>query len=79
MFRAVILDAMTPEIKKMVYQSFKGIPRDNDAMIEVVKEATYIVENIDEEIKGPKKRILEVWDNHPSKEATHPRDMQQKD
>jgi hypothetical protein len=59
-FRAVIWDTMTPEIKKIVYQSFKGIPRDNDAMIEVVKEAAYIVKNILEEIKGPKRKILEV-------------------
>jgi hypothetical protein len=51
---------MTPEIKKMIYRSFNGIPRDDDAMIKAVKEATYIVENIDEEIKGPKKRMLEV-------------------
>jgi hypothetical protein len=60
MFRAVIWDAMTPDIKKMVYQVAKGIPRDDDAMIEAVKEAAYIVKNIDEEIKGPKKRTLEV-------------------
>jgi hypothetical protein len=79
MFRAVIWDAITPEIKKMVYQSFKGIPRDDDAMIEAVKEAAYIVENIEEEIKGPKKRTLEVRENRPSKEATRPRETQQKD
>jgi hypothetical protein len=60
MFRAVIWDAMTPDIKKMVYQAAKGIPKDDDAMIEAVKEAAYIVENIDEEIKGPKRRTLEV-------------------
>jgi hypothetical protein len=60
------------DIKKMVYQAAKGIPPDDDAMIEVVKEATYIVKNIDEEIKGPKKRTLEVWENHPTKEAAHP-------
>jgi hypothetical protein len=59
-FRAVIWDAMTPDIKKMVYQVAKGIPQDDDAMIEVVKEAAYIVENIDEEIKGSKERTLEV-------------------
>jgi hypothetical protein len=79
MFRAVIWDAMTPDIKKMVYQAAKGIPQDDDAMIEAVKEAAYIVENIDEEIKGPKKRTLEVWDNRPTKEAAHPREAQQKD
>jgi hypothetical protein len=59
MFRVVIWDAMTPDIKKMVYQAAKGIPRDDDAMIEAVKEAAYIVENIDEEIKGPKKKTLD--------------------
>jgi hypothetical protein len=48
-------------------------------MIEVVKEAAYIVENIDEEIKGSKKRILEVRENRPAKEATRPREAQQKD
>jgi hypothetical protein len=79
MFRAVIWDAMTPDIKKMVYQSFKGIPRDDDAMIEAVKEAAYIVENIDEEIKGPKKRTLEVQESRPSKEAAHRCETQQKD
>jgi hypothetical protein len=60
MFRAVIWDAMTPDIKRMVYQAAKGIPKDDDAMIEAVKEAAYIVKNIDEVIKGPKKRTLEV-------------------
>jgi hypothetical protein len=79
MFRAVISDAMTPDIKKMVYQVAKGIPKDDDAMIEAVKEATYIVENIDEEIKGPKKRTLEVRENRHTKEAAHPHEMQQKD
>jgi hypothetical protein len=79
MFRAVIWDAMTPEIKKMVYQSFKGIPRDDDAMIEAVKEAAYIVENIEEEIKGPKKKTLEVRENRHTKEAARPREVQQKD
>jgi hypothetical protein len=79
MFRAVIWDAMTPEIKKMVYQSFKGIPRDDDAMIEAVKEAAYIVENIEEEIKGPKKKTLEVRENRHTKEAVRPREVQQKD
>jgi hypothetical protein len=78
-FRVVIWDAMTPEIKKMVYQSFKGILRDDDTMIEAVKEAGYIVENIEEEIKGPKKRILEIWESHPSKEAAHSHETQQKD
>jgi hypothetical protein len=48
-------------------------------MIEAVKEAAYIVENIDEEIKGPKKRTLEVWENRPTKEAARPREAQQKD
>jgi hypothetical protein len=48
-------------------------------MIEAVKEAAYIVENIDEEIKGPKKRTLEVQENCPTKEAACPRDVQQKD
>jgi hypothetical protein len=70
---------MTPAIKKMVYQSFKGIPRDDDAMIEAVKEATYIVENIDEEIKGPKKRTLEVQESRQTKEAARPHEVQQKD
>jgi hypothetical protein len=79
MFRAVIWDAMTPDIKKMVYQADKEIPRDDDAMIEAVKEAAYIVENIDEEIKGPKKRTLEVRENRPTKEAARPREVQQKD
>jgi hypothetical protein len=79
MFRAVIWDAMTPDIKKMVYQAAKGIPRDDDAMIEAVKEAAYIVENIDEEIKGPKKRTLEVRENRQTKEAARPREAQQKD
>jgi hypothetical protein len=79
MYRAVIWDAMTPDIKKMVYQAAKGIPRDDDAMIEAVKEAAYIVENIDEEIKGPKKRTLEVRENRPTKEAARPREAQQKD
>jgi hypothetical protein len=79
MFRAVVWDAMTPDIKKMVYQAAKGIPRDDDAMIEAVKEAAYIVENIDEEIKGPKKQTLEVWEHHPTKEAAHPHEVQQKD
>jgi hypothetical protein len=63
----------------MVYQAAKGIPRDDDAMIEAVKEAAYIVENIDEEIKGPKKRTLEVRENRPTKEAARPREAQQKD
>jgi hypothetical protein len=79
MFRAVIWDAMTPDIKKMVYQAAKGIPRDDDAMIEVVKEAVYIVENIDEEIKGPKKRTLEVQESRQTKEAARPHEAQQKD
>jgi hypothetical protein len=79
MFRAVIWDAMTPDIKKIVYQAAKGIPRDDDAMIEAVKEAAYIVENIDEEIKGPKKRTLEVRENRPAKEAARPHEAQQKD
>jgi hypothetical protein len=70
---------MTPDIKKMVYQAAKGIPRDDDTMIEAVKEAAYIVENIDEEIKGPRKRILEVWENRPTKEAAHPHEAQQKE
>jgi hypothetical protein len=48
-------------------------------MIEAVKEAAYIVENIDEEIKGPKKRTLEVWENCPTKEAAYPHEAQQKD
>jgi hypothetical protein len=78
-FRAVIWDAMTPEIKKIVYQSFKGIPRDDDAMIEAVKEAAYIVENINEEIKGPKRRTLEVRENRQIKEAARPREVHQKD
>jgi hypothetical protein len=75
MFRAVIWDTITPDIKMMVYQAAKGIPRDDDAMIEVVKEAAYIVENIDEEIKGPKKRTLEVWENCPTKEAARPHEV----
>jgi hypothetical protein len=79
MFRAVIWDAMTPDIKKMVYQVAKGIPQDDNAMIEAVKEAAYIVENIDKEIKGPKKRILEVWDSCHTKEAARPREAQQND
>jgi hypothetical protein len=79
MFRAVIWDAMTPDMKKMVYQVAKGIPRDDDAMIEVVKEAAYIVENIDEEIKGPKKKTLEVRESRQTKEAARPREAQQKD
>jgi hypothetical protein len=79
MFRVVICDTMTPEIKKMVYQSFKGIPRDDDAMIEAVKEAAYIVENIEEEITGPKKRTLGVRENQPSKEAAYSHEPQQKD
>jgi hypothetical protein len=48
-------------------------------MIEAVKEAAYIVENINEEIKGPKKRTLEVQENRPTKEATRSREVQQKD
>jgi hypothetical protein len=48
-------------------------------MIEAVKEAAYIVENINEEIKGPKKRTLEVRENCPTKEAAHPHEAQQKD
>jgi hypothetical protein len=79
MFRAVIWDAMTPDIKRMVYQAAKGIPKDDDAMIEAVKEAAYIVENIDEEIKGPKKRTLEVRESRHTKEAARPREAQQKD
>jgi hypothetical protein len=79
MFRAVIWDTMTPDIKKMVYQAAKGIPRDDDAMIEAVKEAAYIVENIDEEIKGPKKKTLEVRESHHTKEAARPHEVQQKD
>jgi hypothetical protein len=63
---------MTPDIKRMVYQAAKGIPKDDDAMIEAVKEAAYIIENIDEESKGPKKRTLEVWGNHHTKEAASP-------
>jgi hypothetical protein len=59
-FRAVIWDAMTPDIKKTVYQAAKGIPQDDDAMIEAVKGAAYIIENIDKEIQRPKKRTLEV-------------------
>jgi hypothetical protein len=79
MFRAVICNAMTPDIKKLVYQAAKGIPRDDDAMIEAVKEAAYIVENIDEEIKGPKKKTLEVRENRHTKEAARPHEAQQKD
>jgi hypothetical protein len=79
MFRVVIWDAMTPDIKKMVYQAAKGIPGDDDAMIEVVKEAAYIVKNIDKEIKGPKKRILEVQESCQTKEASRPCKAQQKD
>jgi hypothetical protein len=79
MFRAIIMDAMTPDIKKMVYQAAKGIPRDDDVMIEVVKEAAYIVENIDEEIKGPKKKTLEVRESHQTKEAARPHKVHQKD
>jgi hypothetical protein len=48
-------------------------------MIEAVKEAAYIVKNIDEEIKGPKKQTLEVQDNRPTKEAARPHEVQQKD
>jgi hypothetical protein len=48
-------------------------------MIEAVKEAAYIVENIDEEIKGPKKRTLEVRENRHTKEAARPCETQQKD
>jgi hypothetical protein len=79
MFRAVIWDAMTPNIKKIVYQAAKGIPQDDDTMIEAVKEAAYIVENIDEEIKGLKKRTLEVRENCRMKEAARPCEVQQKD
>jgi hypothetical protein len=79
MFRAVLCDAMTPDIKKMVYQAAKGIPQDDNAIIEAVKEATYIVENIDKEIKGPKKRTLEVWESRQTKEAARPHKVQQKD
>jgi hypothetical protein len=79
MFRAVIWDAMTPDIEKIVYQAAKGIPWDDDAMIEAVKEAAYIVKNIDEEIKGPKKRTLEVQESCQTKEAAHPHEAQQKD
>jgi hypothetical protein len=75
MFRAVIWNTMTPDIKKMVDQAAKGIPRDDDAMIKAVKEAAYVVENINEEIKGPKKRTLEVQENRPTKEAAHPREV----
>jgi hypothetical protein len=78
-FRVVIWDAMILDIKKIVYQAAKGIPQDYNAMIKAVKEAAYIVENIDEEIKGPKKRTLEVWENHQTKEAAHPGKVQQKD
>jgi hypothetical protein len=78
-FRAVIWDAMTPDIKKMVYQAAKGIPQDDDAMIKAVKEAAYIVENIDEEIKGPKKKTLEVRESRHTKEAARPCEVQQKD
>jgi hypothetical protein len=79
MFRAVIWDAMTPDIKKMVYQVAKGIPRDDNTMIEAGKEAAYIIENIDKEIKGPTKKTLEVWESYHTKEAAHPREVQQKD
>jgi hypothetical protein len=79
MFRAVIWDAMTPDIKKMVYQAAKGIPQDDNTMIEAVKEAAYIVENIDEEIKGPKKKTLEARESCHTKEAAHPHEVQQKD
>jgi hypothetical protein len=48
-------------------------------MIEAVKEAAYIVENIDEEIKGPKKKTLEVQQSRHTKEAAHPHEVQQKD
>jgi hypothetical protein len=48
-------------------------------MMEAVKEAAYIVENIDEEIKGPKKRTLEVRESRHTKEAARPRETQQKD
>jgi hypothetical protein len=48
-------------------------------MIEAVKEAAYIVKNIDEEIKGPKKKTLEVQESHQTKEAAHPHKVQQKD
>jgi hypothetical protein len=48
-------------------------------MIEAVKEAAYIVENIDEEIKGPKKKTLEVRDNRSAKETARPCEVQQKD
>jgi hypothetical protein len=44
-------------------------------MIEVVKEAAYIAKNIDEEIKGPKKRTLDVQESHHTKEAAHPHEM----
>lgn len=60
MFSAMIWDAMILDIMRMVYQGAKGIPRDDDAMIEAVKEAAYIVESIDKVIKGPKRRTLEV-------------------
>jgi hypothetical protein len=48
-------------------------------MIEAVKEAAYIVENIDEEIKGPKKKTLEVRESRHTKEAARPHEVQQKD
>jgi hypothetical protein len=48
-------------------------------MIEAVKEAAYIVENINEEIKGSRKKTLEVQDSCQTKEATHPCEVQQKD
>jgi hypothetical protein len=48
-------------------------------MIEAVKEAIYIIENIDEQIKGPKKRTVEVQESRQTKEAARPREVQQKD
>jgi hypothetical protein len=48
-------------------------------MIEAVKEAGYIIQNIDEEIKGPKKRTLEVRESCHTKEAARPCEVQQKD
>ena len=83
MFRNVIWEAMTPAIKKMVYQRCGEVPNDDVALIHAVKEAAHVVEGLNEELGYTKKKTLEVRgerkDKGKEREAARPREVQQKD
>jgi len=67
----------------MVYQRCGGIPTDDEEMIDAVKDAAHVVEELDEELKGSKKRTLEVRedrtkDKNKHKENVRPKEVQHK-